>query len=124
MHGDACGAGTGLVRRPAWRADYRWGDLAGLDETVADAALTVKILRHATATYTFNYSVAVDDRLLQAGTIVIDVRHWSAVRIYEDEDDFVNYCIDETRTIHKISGRLYCVEPPFSTYRSSVQPQR
>jgi hypothetical protein len=56
----------------------------------------------------FTFTAKQDGKLLGSGSFLARVVERPRRRIYEGSDAFVNYCIDETRTLHSSNGRLYC----------------
>jgi hypothetical protein len=64
------------------------------------------------------YSILVQrgGKALARYRATVRVTSYKAVDIYEDQDDFVNYCINDNHTIYSRNHRLYCVMPA-ATYR-------
>ena len=56
----------------------------------------------------FTFTAKQGGRLLGRGSFLARAIERPARRIYEGSDAYINYCIDELRTLHSLNGRLYC----------------
>lgn len=63
-----------------------------------------------------HFRVTQGSKLLAAGRFKMEGRFRPSRKIWEGSDAFVNYCINETRTLRSHHGRLFCVYPGFLRY--------
>ena len=59
-------------------------------------------------TIDFGYWAIIDGKLARKGRLRLDISN-SYRTIWEDEDDFINYCIDHSERLYSSGGRLYCL---------------
>lgn len=67
--------------------------------------------QNASHNYTLTAKFAGVTRTFRLSASVI---HQSTMIVYEGTDAFVNYCIDDYKTVMSLNGQLYCVEPGFT----------
>lgn len=77
------------------------------------ATLKLRVGWRSSGKAKFTYTVRVNGRRVERGTIQVKITHYPASRIWEDqEDDFFNYCLMKPeRNIYSSGGRLYCTSP-------------
>lgn len=56
----------------------------------------------------FGYWVVIDGKFARNGRVRVAVNNKGQRRIWQEEDDFVNVCINESKRLWKIGGRLDC----------------
>lgn len=91
--------------------DLNWhGGEHGFWLQVLPVGPTVELFpqKFRTATRVFGYWVVIDGKLVGKGRVWVRVVNHGNLTIWEEEDDFVNICINENKTIRKSGGRLYC----------------
>lgn len=113
FEGDPCSS-TEMSKRfrgNGWLADMRIGGLFGVG-LGPRAQLRIRIRNQQSVRRTFRYSIALGNRKVESGRVFFQVYRDPGRRIYEGEDEFVNYCINRNREIRSLDGRLYCFRPP------------
>lgn len=107
---DACGewagSGAGTYAGRGFRIV-----LSDRDFTGAPALSVVPVERHRNARRSFVITSYFRGKRLRTVRFRIKWAFWRDEYIDEAEDDFVNYCINESRPIYKRNGRLYCIRP-------------
>lgn len=61
---------------------------------------------------TYRITASQDGQRLRTVRFRLVWRYTRGYKVWQDTDDFVNYCINNTRTIYSQNGRLYCEYPP------------
>lgn len=105
---------------------HRWhAALFGEDEAEEPAGFDLTVLNGRTETHRFTYKVWVEPaNLLGRGTITTRATYYPARLIWEGQDAFVNYCIDEGKRVESFHGRLFCHGPSLTNIRTTVRRER
>jgi hypothetical protein len=64
-------------------------------------------------TLSFGYWVTIGGKLARSGRVQVSVNSYLRT-IHDDEDDFVNVCINDLEKIYSSGGRLYCFTQEFN----------
>lgn len=112
---------------PCWRYKHLhasgWGWRATIAAPERDwPAVHIRVTRRTSGQVRVRYRVAVAGALIETGVLSTRVHWYPGHDVYEGTDEFVNYCIDESRTVYSRGGRLYCHWPGFVTRRTAISP--
>jgi hypothetical protein len=101
---------------------YRWyAELFGEDEAEEPAGFDLTVLSGRSEVHRFNYQVWIEPSdLLARGTITTRARFYPSRRIWEGQDAFVNYCIDEGKRIESSYGQLFCRAPSVTLIHTTI----
>jgi hypothetical protein len=115
-------SGAGQVRRDRisdvcgnWSSDaeQRFPNLGAYPQAATvttPASLEIGTIGDQTSTHAYTLTVSVAGKTYRSA-FVASVAHHPTTLVYQGTDAFVNYCIDDTKKIRSLGGRLYCVRP-------------
>ncbi len=68
-------------------------------------------LSHSNYARTVSLTATMNGRTLVHRNIRVSMIWSASLRVWQDTDDFVNYCIDKARTVYSSNLRLFCIMP-------------
>jgi hypothetical protein len=84
---------------------------AGEEEQEEEPSLEVADYGNTQPRRTVTFLILINGIPVEGGTVFLVRRGKAPIRVWEGEDQFVNYCIDENKRITSIDGRLGCYIP-------------
>jgi hypothetical protein len=113
------GSGANLRASTTDECSQRWtrrGHIPGVSTTTKrNSSGSVFSFKPGKANAKYRLVVRVNGRIVKRGHLTAVYNHQPANRVWEGTDEFVNYCINDSRPTYSLDLRLYCWNPAITT---------